>query len=204
MRILATSDLHGHIGQMAWISAACAHADLLLLAGDLLHEGIGQDRVERWLGQLPCPLVVASGNHDIMLAGPYWLHALRAPTRIIDDRGEVGGVPICALPWEFENGDWLEQATAEAIAAIQRGRPWILVTHSIPLSLANVEGFESEVTARLALTGHTHQIAYRGPWINCGHSNSSIPNHAKIDWTTGKCFFNLSGFIRPVGHRLTH
>lgn len=204
MRILATSDLHGHAGQMAWISSACRQADLLLLGGDLLHEGMGRELVTGWLHRIPCPLVVASGNHDLMLAGSYWLHDLRAPTRIIDGRGQVSGVPICALPWECEDGDWNTRAASRCAATAKMGRPWILVTHALPVSQYEAADFDSEITARLALTGHTHQAAWHGPWINCGYSRSSVPNHAWIDWTSGQCSLHLSDSPRPVRHHLTY
>lgn len=204
MRILATSDLHGHAEQMAWISSVSRQADLLLLGGDLLHEGIGREFVAAWLLRLPCPFVIASGNHDVMRGGPYWLHDLRASTRIIDEHGEIGGMPICALPWEYEDGVWNTRAASACAATAATGRPWILVTHSLPVSQDDVADFESEITARLALTGHTHRAVSRGPWINCGYSRSSVPNYAWIDWTSRQCSLHLSDSTRPIVRHLTH
>lgn len=204
MRILATSDLHGQTEQMVRISSACQQADLLLLGGDLLHEGMGRESVADWLLRLPCPFVIASGNHDVMRGGPYWLHNLRAPTRIVDEHGEVDGVPIRALPWEYEDGAWNTRAASECAATLAMGRPWILVTHSLPVSQDEAADFESEITAHLALTGHTHRAESRGPWINCGYSRSNVPNHAWIDWTSKQCSLHLSDSTRPVLHHLTY
>lgn len=206
MKILATSDIHNNSAQMKWILEASAQADLLLLAGDLLAEGQGREEVAWWLRKIICPLAIASGNHDVMYGGPHWLHALRSPNRLIDQADTIVGIPVAALPWENENGDWHQNSLALCHSAASCQRPWIMLAHSVTPSGPTREAalFEDSITARLCWTGHTHIAACSGGWLNCGQTDFKVPNHAWIDWKTGICAVNVyhQGEMIPLKYSL--
>ncbi|MEI7563976.1 MAG: metallophosphoesterase family protein, partial [bacterium] len=62
MQILAVSDIHGDLAQMAWIAEQ--EPGLLLIAGDLAGRHENRREVADWLKTLPFPVAICSGNHD--------------------------------------------------------------------------------------------------------------------------------------------
>ena len=192
---------------MKWIMEASHRADLLLLAGDLLDHGQGREEVSWWLRAMACPFALATGNHDVMFGGPYWLHGLRSPTRLIDEAGPIAGIPVAALPWECENGDWHENATQMCKTAASGRRPWIMLAHSVTPTGPTREAalFEDSVSARLCYTGHSHRAGCFAGWVNCGQTGFDIPNHMWIDWETGLCTLCVrhEGNMKQLTHSLT-
>ncbi len=81
MRIIQLSDIHFGGEDAAAVRAATdyarnAKADLIMVTGDLTLNGLPREfrSAEKWLAQLPQPLLVTPGNHDT----PYWNLPLRA------------------------------------------------------------------------------------------------------------------------------
>jgi len=130
--ILAVSDLHRNKKQMDWVSEQSF--DLLLLGGDLLDHGEGRIDVSDWIRAIDRPVAIASGNHDVMKEGPDWLYDLRGPGRVIDEIGCLQGFPICALPWQYDDGDWIDKSAHRCRQAARMRKPWVLLAHHIPLT----------------------------------------------------------------------
>lgn len=191
MHILVTSDIHANIEQMRWLTTTAKRADLLLLAGDLLDNGSEVEMVTDWLLGLPCPLAVASGNHDAV-NGLDWLYDLRANGRMIDEIGSCFDVPVACLPWEYPDGDWIQQATRDCYDAAQQARGrFIILAHCLPppryqgVHCADrVEVFRGHIAGMPLITGHDHEfVRYRNAWIATGQTGHRIPNHCWLDWT---------------------
>ncbi|CAN5831774.1 hypothetical protein BH09VER1_BH09VER1_47560 [soil metagenome] len=191
MRILATSDLHANRKQMDWVSMTATCQDLILLAGDLLNAGNGREEVSDWVRGLPCPVAISSGNHDFMKEGIDWLYDLRGPERLIDQAGILAGVPVCALPWQYPDGDWLEQAEVDYYCLVSTARArMIVLSHYIPPTdyqgpenVERVEDFQSAISGSLTFHGHDHRGWRTAGGIICaGQCNGPVPNHAFLNW----------------------
>jgi Icc-related predicted phosphoesterase len=112
MKILFTSDLHGHLPEIA-------PCDLLLIAGDICPNG-SYDRLRdseyqrnwldtrfrEWLEYIPAKNVVATwGNHDFVgqtLGPPPGLRC----TFLVDELTAINDVTIWGSPWSMRYGDW--------------------------------------------------------------------------------------------------
>jgi predicted phosphodiesterase len=94
MKILCVSDLHYSLKQLDWLASASSHAtcDLIIIAGDLMELGsyvesdIQAAVIERYFWKIcqHVPLVVCSGNHDLVDEGDGtrsadWLAELAIP-----------------------------------------------------------------------------------------------------------------------------
>lgn len=128
--ILAVTDLHKNTDQMRWVIEQ--KFDLLLIAGDLLDFGEGRTAVSEWIMSIGRSLAIASGNHDCMGSGPDWLYELRGPERVIDEVGTLKGLPICALPWHYDQGDWIDNSAKICRQVSKSAKPWVLLAHHIP------------------------------------------------------------------------
>ena len=198
---------------MRWISEQSF--DLLLLGGDLLDHGEGRIEVSDWIRSIDRPLAIASGNHDVMKGGSDWLHDLRESGRVIDEVGVLNGIPICALPWHYDDGDWIDKSRQRCRQAATMGRPWALIAHHIPPDAyqgaedrARVLDFESFLTPLIAVTGHLHDRPWvSGGWVNPGQSDFRIPNHVWFDFRRRKgilkAFHSRRHFIHsfPLGEK---
>jgi len=194
--ILAVSDLHRNRKQMDWVSEQSF--DLLLLGGDLLDLGEGRNEVSDWIRSIDRPLAIASGNHDVMKEGPDWLYDLRGSGRIIDEVGYLHGYPICALPWQYDGGDWVDNSAHRCHQAARMRKPWVLLAHHIPPDAYQGEEdrkralyFESQLAPVVAVTGHLHDLpSVSGGWINPGQNIFREPNHVWFDMKRRKGILN--------------
>lgn len=180
MKVVALSDLHGHLPTIA------GNPDLILLAGDfspLANEAKQfrwlNTKFRWWLESLPARVVACAGNHDwplynqkekVKRLGLRW-------TYLEDDGIEIAGLNCFGVPWTLEFNDWAFNASKEELmerfAAIPEGTD-IVITHGPPYGFGDiVRGIGhvgsisllhriEEVKPRLVVFGHIHEG--RGLW----------------------------------------
>ena len=124
---MVVSDLHYSLKQFDWLVAHAAPYDLVIIAGDLMELGsyvepeVQAAVVERYFQKIceGCPLVVCSGNHDLVDEGDgtrsaEWLADLSIPNLFVDcGCFEDEKIRVLSLPWwegdaeSAKVGDWL-------------------------------------------------------------------------------------------------
>lgn len=149
MKVLATSDLHGHLPEVP-------ECDILVLAGDVCpdfrgygrnagyHDRSGQkqgrwlDTVFRdWLDSVPAKHVISiAGNHDFVFEHPFLVPRGLRWTYLQDSGVELDGIWFWGTPWVPGLPYWAFYGRNEALearaAAIPEGVD-VLVTHGPPL-----------------------------------------------------------------------
>ena len=140
MRIVAVSDLHGHLPEIP-------PCDLLLLAGDLCpvrggHDPLTQSkwlagRFRPWLDAVPAERVVGvAGNHDFVFQkAPHLVPDGLRWTYLQDSETTERGLKVYGLPWQPEFGDWAFNANPAKMRAVAEQIPAdtdILVMHGPP------------------------------------------------------------------------
>lgn len=149
MRIVATSDCHGHLPEID-----LPPGDVLVLAGDILSNSRGDPdedavvqrshllRLDDHVAKLGYARVVAiAGNHDWVFEKiPAVAHELRAITFLHDSGATIDGVRFWGSPWTPEFFDWafmLPRASDELAAKWARipDGTDVLVTHGPPFGI---------------------------------------------------------------------
>jgi predicted phosphodiesterase len=185
MKIVAMSDMHGHLPEVP-------PCDLVLLAGDLTptksHKLTYQAHwldtdFRRWLEKLPARKVIGiAGNHDFVFEQAPHLLPRDLPWTYLQDSGTTWeGLKIWGTPWQPWFYDWAFNADPERLR-----RQWflipndtdILVVHGPPRAFGDAvprgeEKFElcgcpqlleriQEIRPKLVVFGHIHEG--RGEW----------------------------------------
>lgn len=185
MRIVAISDVHGHL------PAKLPPGDLLVLAGDLCplgshapeHQAEWLDRPFRsWLEAQPHGRIIGiAGNHDFIFERkPAWVPPNLPWTYLQDSGTEVQGWKVWGSPWQPWFFNWAFNARERQLKERWRQIPGdtdILVLHGPPhgygdavpwLLGARHVGCKhllhriEQIRPRLALFGHIHEG--RGEW----------------------------------------
>jgi Icc-related predicted phosphoesterase len=196
MKVIALSDMHGHLPEPP-------KADLVLIAGDICAHGNAKrqltwldTRFRYWLGQVKGHVIGVAGNHD----WPFYKRAedvrkLNLPWTYLQDSGtEFEGLKIWGTPWQLEFFDWAfnlkEHELAEKYAMIPDDTD-IIVAHGPPHGFGDyvVRDHENvgspsflakihEVKPKLVVYGHIH--CGRGEWDYNGTTlaNVSVVNEA--------------------------
>lgn len=148
MKILLVADLHYTLRQWDWLGVAAERFDLVVVAGDLLDIGsivpleaqilVVRKYFARLAGK--APLLVASGNHDILptQAGgermAAWLREDREEgVRVDGDHFENEELFFSILPWwDGPETRALAEQQLEEQARSVAGRRWIWIYHPPP------------------------------------------------------------------------
>jgi Icc-related predicted phosphoesterase len=175
VKILATSDLHGHLPEIP----TC---DLLLIAGDICpvwnHEIDFQakwlaTRFRTWLQSVPARKVVGiAGNHDwVFQIEPESVPEL--PWTYLQDSGcEFEGLRIYGTPWQPPFCDWAFNANETEMKRVFQRIPYgldVLLSHGPPYGFldANAIGLQCgsialrnaivEKKTKSVVCGHVHE-----------------------------------------------
>lgn len=146
VKILVVADLHYTLKQWDWVRTAAVRFDRVIIAGDLLDIGriVPLEAqivvVRKYLGRIAAttPLLICSGNHDILESpgrGEHdaaWLQDERRKNLRVDgDRAEDGDLVFSVLPWW--DGPEARTAIERQLARDQpRSRRWIWIYHAPP------------------------------------------------------------------------
>lgn len=197
MNILLVADLHYTLRQWDWLGEAADRFDLVVVAGDLLDIGsiVPLDAqivvIRKYLHRLAetAPLLVSSGNHDVLESGDgsekdaAWLQNDRRPQLLVDgDSFEHQGIFFSILPW------WEGPQTRQAIeqqllnqASLAKGKRWVWVHHPPPqgatVAWSGKRDMGDEILVdwirrhhpEMVLGGHIHNAPFfkDGSWIDC-------------------------------------
>jgi predicted phosphohydrolase len=184
MRIVCTSDLHGHLPDIE-------PCDLLLIAGDICpardHTRLFQrwwlaDTFAPWLEQVPAAeRIMCWGNHDwIAEQAPHLVPTLPAVV-LTDQLHEWNGLRIYGLPWQRRFMDWAFNLDEPELSHKYEIIPEcdIIISHGPPHGYGDYSPFEKQhcgsrafveaidrVQPKLVVFGHIHEGAgrwQRGP-----------------------------------------
>lgn len=173
MKLLAFSDLHRDLGQVATLVEMSADADVVIGAGDFasVHEGL-EETISALAG-IETPTVLVPGNNEteeaLRAASAGWiaatvLHGEGATIEGAEFFGLGAGVPVTPWDWSF---DLDEETAAEMLAPCPRDA--ILVLHSPPRGHCDSNdagmhfgseallGAIEEKRPRVAVCGHIHE-----------------------------------------------
>lgn len=179
MKIVALSDMHGHLPEVP-------DADLVLIAGDLCTHGPARFQLQwlngpfrDWLSQIKGEVVAVCGNHDWPFEKcPDEVKELNLPWTYLQDSGtEFQGLKIWGSPWQREFFDWAFNLRADELPAKWDLIPEdtdILVLHGPPLGFGDYVIRDNvnvgcpallrrieDIKPKLVVFGHIH----------CGHGN---------------------------------
>jgi len=148
MKLLLVADLHYSLPQWDWLNETANRFDLVVVAGDLLEISSMVPLeaqivvIRKYLAQLDkqTPLIVSSGNHDIIYAGEdkprsaEWMQEKHGLKYFTDGEGFIESDHYFSiLPWWESEEQW---AAVEAQLHVQKakakGKRWIWVYHSPP------------------------------------------------------------------------
>lgn len=195
MKILSVSDLHYSLRQFDWLVKNHQQHDLIVIAGDFMQLGSSVDSdvqtavVEQYFRKIcqNTPLVVCSGNHDLVDEGDgkqttEWLTELVIPGLVVDKGSyTTDRLRVLSLPW------WGSETEKEQVAswlAEQHDpgdqRPVIWVHHAPPrgartswngkrdLGDSAVVEWIAAYSPNLVLSGHVHNAPYypEGSWVD--------------------------------------
>ena len=224
MKVLVVSDLHYSLKQFDWLVANAPPYDLVVIAGDLMELGSYVDLeiqaavVERYFRKLceHSPMVVCSGNHDLIEEGEgersaEWLSDLGIDGLVVDCGSyEVDGLRILSLPWW--EGDRQRRIAGDWLAAqYQRADPGPVFWVNHAPAKGTKTGWNgkrdlgdpwiseriAEYSPALVLTGHVHNAPYypEGSWIdrigetvvtNGGRQTGGIPATIEVEVEGGE------------------
>lgn len=198
MKIVAISDLHGHLPQTP-------DCDILLIAGDICptsdHTIAYQrhwlrNKFARWLDRQPAKHKVGVlGNHDLVGEREPQTGYMLPWHYLQDSMVEIMGLKIYGLPWQKRFCDWAfnldEQDLAKKYDAIPQCD--VIVSHGPPFGLGDraprsePPGYEDtgcpaftrrigEIKPKLVVFGHIHEGA--GRWE---YEGTTLANVTHLD-----------------------
>lgn len=198
MKILVVSDIHYNLQQFDWLASNASRYRLIIIAGDMMELSSAVDPetqaavLEQYFRRISsiCPLVVCSGNHDLIEEfdgdkTPEWLWDLDIPNLIVDcGVFEDDDLRVLSLPWRTSSDDpakigaWLEERYEETR---DQSRLICWVHHSPPhgtktswngkrdLGDKLVAEWIGRFAPDLVFSGHIHNAPYyqpEGSWID--------------------------------------
>lgn len=184
----ATARVHGWDVEQAWQRVAHdamqrhADADLWLLSGDLIDDEsiAGYQRLDAWLGQLPCPVLALAGNHDDPQAMQLHLRnaAVHAAIR-------VGGWRIHALDSHIDGVAagriGMPQLQALRTALTRNKQPTVVCVHHPPVTTGSrwldAIGLQDDDALRDIIRSHDHIAA-----VLCGHAHQALATRIGQAW----------------------
>jgi len=192
MKVVAISDLHGHLPKIP----SC---DLLLIAGDLcpMSDIVGQrwwlqEVFGPWLESLDVKDIIGvAGNHDWIFERAKHLVPKLPWTYLEDNLAEVQGLTIYGIPWQRRFYDWAfnldEPELGSKYAKIPEGVD-IIVSHGPPFYFGDltkrgehvgcrtfIEKVQ-EIKPKLVVFGHIHCDHGQWDYEDCKLANVTVVN----------------------------
>lgn len=199
MKILLVADLHYSLRQWDWLNETANRFDLVVIAGDLLDIAsiVPLEAqivvVRKYLARLvdQAPLLVSSGNHDVLKVGndlprnADWMQDKQGTMYYVDgDNFEQDAHYFSILPW-WESDEQRHAIEAQLLTqqAQAEGKRWIWIYHPPPKGSTAawdgrrdfgdeylpewIERFKPE----MVLGGHIHNAPFYadGSWIDIVH-----------------------------------
>ncbi len=196
MRLLVVSDIHYSLRQYDWLMRTSSDFDLVVIAGDVLELASYVDLdtqasvVGRYFRKICAnvPLVVCSGNHDLLEdcngdRSAEWLEELGIPGLVVDGGiFETDELRILTFPWsetaeeEEKVSRWLEEQID-----MDDPRAVFWVHHAPPKGAktswngnrdfgdSSLAGWIDEYAPDVVFSGHVHNAPYyepEGSWID--------------------------------------
>lgn len=201
MNLLVVSDIHYSLRQYDWLAKACEDFDLVVIAGDLLELASPVDLdtqaavVGKYFRRIAscAPLVVCSGNHDLIEdcdgdRSAEWLEELAIPGLTVDHGCyETAELRILSFPWS-ETAEEEEKVEHWLKSHVDMDDPRAVfwVHHAPPKGSktswngqtdfgdAAVVRWIEKYAPDVVFSGHVHNAPYYGPegsWIDrIGHT----------------------------------
>jgi len=223
VKLLLVADLHYTLRQWDWVGQAAERFDLVVIAGDLLEIGsiVPLEAqvvvVRKYLDKLSgrAPVLVSSGNHDILPDGDTrraaWLRQSRGERLHPDGAGvAVCGHFFSVLPWWEDEGDRITIERQLEVQCEQAGElPWVWIYHPPPEGTtvawngrrdfgdARLVEWIRRYRPAMVLGGHIHAAPFQsgGSWIdqldgsflfNSGRQPGGMPTFTVIDTDEGR------------------
>ncbi|MGB1129003.1 MAG: metallophosphoesterase family protein [Haloferula sp.] len=196
MKILLVADLHYTLRQWDWVLSVGDRFDMVVVAGDLLDIGsiVPLEAqivvVRKYLDRIAAkaPLLVSSGNHDVLDApagderNAEWLLKELPEGVHVDGAGiERDGLFLSVLPWWDGPHKRREiEAQLESQSSQAKGKRWIWIYHPPPVETevswdgradhgdTHLKEWLREHRPWLVLGGHIHNAPFvrGGSWID--------------------------------------
>jgi len=224
MRLLVVSDIHYSLKQYDWLVRNAGGFDLVVIAGDLLDLASAVDLdtqasvVERYFRKISTrtPLVVCSGNHDLIEdyegnRSAEWLEDVISPNLTVDHNSFANEqLRILSLPW-WETDEQRDRAESW-LASMEHDddpRPVFWVHHAPPRGTSTswngsrdhgdrtLNRWIETYQPAAVLSGHVHNAPYYpdGSWIdhigdtiilNAGRQIGEKPATIEIELDSGR------------------
>ena len=196
MRLLVVSDIHYSLRQYDWLTRASSDFDLIVIAGDVLELAsvVDLDTQASVVGQYfrkicaQVPLVVCSGNHDLLedhdgIRSAEWLEELGIPGLTVDGEiFETEELRILTLPWsettedDEKIGRWLEEQSdmddPRAVFWVHHAPPKgakVSWNGHVDFGDSALVDWIEEYAPDVVFSGHVHNAPYyepEGSWID--------------------------------------
>lgn len=186
MKILAISDLHGHLPSIE------TKSDILLIAGDICPSGKPNRQLywletnfKKWLSSIKIPVFAVAGNHDWPFFSDEFpelkkkVNAIGLKWTYLEDSGvDYKGLKIWGTPWQPKFFDWafnLTEPELEEKFKLIPDNTDILISHGPPYGYGDYVIRDNEhagsisllnriknINLKLSVFGHIH--CARGSW----------------------------------------
>ena len=197
IKVLHATDLHHNRQACSWLTENQRLADIVCLTGDFLdtRDDATASLAEqvayflRWFQSFSVPLLVCSGNHDVLFEQGEWLKMDKFNgfygdgSKVILNGIHFGCVPFYATPDDFAECQVLlhHEPPSGSKTAVQNGVDF--GSRALQIALKN-----QSLTARYILCGHVHNPVKRAvrkggcTVVNAGgiHSDRQ-PSYAVVD-----------------------
>lgn len=218
IRIVATSDLHGHLPEPGVIP----DCDILIIAGDICpiwdhHRQFQSNWLKsvfvQWLDEQPAKTIVGiGGNHDFVLEGHKQKLGYKLSWVYLNNEiTEIDGIKIWGSPLSNRFGDWANMKPEPALSDVWKTIPRdinILVTHGPAYghgdlapraSIWDIEtqSFKIASQEHVGSASLSHQLSY-DEWPNLthhifGHIHEGYGSYSYDDKKTGLNVSRVNG-----------
>jgi len=103
-KILHITDIHGNIEIMK--ESLKYESDLVAISGDLIEREDDIKTIKDWLKNFKVPVIISSGNHDVVIDEGNWLYDLEGDNVFVHKKFEINGLKIDSKPYMTDEFDY--------------------------------------------------------------------------------------------------